>query len=220
MLDRWTAQLIRPPIEALAGLFQHKKISADRVTTIGFGIGMAAVPLLALNLYRTALLVIVTNRILDGVDGALARRKGVTDSGGYLDIVFDFIFYSAVVFGFALADPERNALPAAALIFAFIGTGSSFLGFAVLAGKRGMESPEYPHKSLYYRGGLTEGTETIIAFVLFCLFPGWFPALAVIFAVACWITTVTRIWSGYHTLKTEGFKDSRGQGEKGKKSEQ
>ena len=36
----------------------------------------------------------------------------------------------AYAFAFALAAPERNALPAAALIFSFMGTGASFLAFA------------------------------------------------------------------------------------------
>jgi phosphatidylglycerophosphate synthase len=201
MLDRWSAKLLRHPIELLAVPFERRGIPADQVTAIGFLIGMTAIPLLALQWYRAALLVVVVNRVLDGVDGVLARRNGVTDIGGYLDIVLDFIFYSAVVFGFALADPQRNALAAAALVFAFIGTGSSFLGFAAIAAKHGRDSPEYPHKSLFYLGGLTEGTETIAALVLFCLFPARFPILAGIFCVACWITTGTRVWGGYHTLK-------------------
>ena len=86
-----------------------------------------------------ALLLILLNRVADGVDGAIARRLGSTDLGGYLDILCDFIFYAAVPLGFALARPENGAA-AAFLIFSFVGTGSSFLAYAAIAAKRGLES--------------------------------------------------------------------------------
>ena len=88
------------------------------------------------------------------------------------------------------------------LLFAFIGTGSSFLAFAALAAKHQIDNPGYAHKSFYYLGGLTEGTETILLFVLGCLFPAWFAWFAWIFGALCWMTTFTRVWSGYLTLKS------------------
>ena len=124
---------------------------------------MLALPFLALGWYPAALIAIVLNRLLDGLDGALARRRGLTDAGGFLDIALDFLFYALVPFGFALAAPADNAIAAAWLLFAFMGTGSSFLAFAALAGKHDIDNPGYAHKSLYYIGGLTEGTETIAA---------------------------------------------------------
>ncbi|HBA5482785.1 TPA: CDP-alcohol phosphatidyltransferase family protein, partial [Escherichia coli] len=87
-------------------------------------------------------------------------------------------------------------------LFAFIGTGSSFLAFAALAAKHQIDNPGYAHKSFYYLGGLTEGTETILLFVLGCLFPAWFAWFAWIFGALCWMTTFTRVWSGYLTLKS------------------
>lgn len=143
----------------------------------------------------------VLNRLLDGLDGALARRRGLTDAGGFLDIALDFLFYALVPFGFILADPSHNALAGSWLLFAFIGTGSSFLAFAALAAKHNIDNPGYAHKSFYYLGGLTEGTETIALFVLGCLFPAYFAVLAWIFGALCWMTTLTRVWSGYLTLK-------------------
>jgi phosphatidylglycerophosphate synthase len=50
----------------------------------------------------------VLNRLFDGLDGALARRRGLTDAGGFLDISLDFLFYALVPFGFMLADPAAN----------------------------------------------------------------------------------------------------------------
>ena len=141
------------------------------------------------------------NRLCDGLDGAVARRRGLTDLGGFLDIVLDFLIYAVVPFAFALADPAANALAAAFLIFSFIGTGSSFLAYAIMAAKRGISTELRGRKSLYYLGGLTEGTETIAAFVLACLWPAWFPWIAVVFGLLCWLTTATRIAVAWQTLR-------------------
>lgn len=201
MLDRYAIKLIRWPLTTFSALPDKLGITANQVTITGFVIGLFALPALALEAYSWALGFIVINRIFDGLDGAIARRQGITDCGGFLDITLDFLFYSMVPFGFVLANPEANAVAGAFLIFSFIGTGSSFLSFAIMAGKRNIESPVYKQKSLYYIGGLTEGTETIACFVLFCLFPLHFATIAWVFGTLCWITTVTRIWAGYQTLK-------------------
>jgi len=132
--------------------------------------------------------------------GAVAHRRGITDLGGYLDIVCDFIFYASFVLGFALARPE-NAVPTALLLAAFMGTASTFLGFATIAAKRRLEIDRYSPKTIYFLGGLTEGTETIIALVLFCLLPDSFPELAYVFAALCAITAASRIATGVSTLR-------------------
>ncbi|HIF9063741.1 CDP-alcohol phosphatidyltransferase family protein [Photobacterium damselae] len=203
MLDRYAIKIIKWPLKTLAALPDKLGISANQVTITGFIIGLFTLPALAFQRYDLALIFIVINRLLDGLDGAIARRQGITDCGGFLDITLDFIFYSLVPFGFVLADPNNNAIAGAFLIYSFIGTGSSFLAFAIMAGKRNIESPVYKQKSLYYIGGLTEGTETIACFILFCLFPSYFSMIAWIFGALCWVTTATRIWAGYQTLKQQ-----------------
>lgn len=201
MFDPKILPLTRKILDLPARLLVRVGVSADQVTITGFIIGLLAVPFLAFELYEFALAAILLNRLCDGLDGAVARRTQLTDAGGFLDVVLDFIFYSAVVFGFLLASPEQNAIAAGLLLVTFMGTGSTFLAFASVAGKRGIENPEYPNKSLHYMGGLTEGFETILAFVAFCLWPQHFPVLAYIFAAACWLTAITRIVAGYRTLK-------------------
>ncbi|GLS92409.1 membrane protein [Psychromonas marina] len=206
MLDRYAIQIIKSPLQQIAILFDQRGMRADQVTVLGFLLGLLALPSIAFEYYYLGLLFIIINRIFDGIDGAVARIQGITDSGGFLDISLDFLFYSLIPFAFVLADPSTNAVAGAFLIFSFIGTGSSFLAFAVMAGKQGIENPVYQHKSLYYISGLTEGTETIFCLILFCLFPQYFAAIAYLFASLCWITTFTRIWSGYNTLKTVATK--------------
>ena len=185
------------------GLANHipRQISANTITLAGFAIGVMVVPLLWLKLYSAALAVILVNRFFDGFDGAVARKNGTTNLGGYLDITCDFIFYSLVILGFALADPENNGLAAAFLIFSFIGTGSSFLAFAAAAEKQGISSDSHGLKAFYYLGGLTEGTETILFFVIICMYPECFPILAVVFGIICWITVLGRFGSAFTLLR-------------------
>jgi len=192
MLDRVMRPLIDPPLNAAGRRLAALGISANAVTLGGFAIGLAAVPLIGVGHYGWAVAPILGSRVLDGLDGAVARAGGVSDVGGYLDIVCDFILYSAWAFAFAVAQPE-HAVVAAFLMLSFMGTGSSFLAYAIFAAKRGMTTEIHGSKSLYYLGGLTEGTETILAFIVFCLMPQHFAPLALFFAAACWITTISRM---------------------------
>jgi len=203
LLDAALRRVIGPPLDVAGRRLAAAGVSADAVTLAGFAVGLLAIPLLAAESYGLALVAIALNRLADGVDGAVARRRGPTDLGGYLDIVCDFLFYGGVVFGFALARPD-NALPAAFLVFSFIGTGSSFLAFAILAAKRGLATTARGDKSFYYLGGLTEGGETIALFVVLCLMPGAFPPLAWGFGALCWVTTVARIMGAASTFGRPG----------------
>jgi len=192
MLDARLRPFIEPLLDRLGRPLAARDIGANQVTLFGFAIGLGAVPALAANAYWLALLLILASRVLDGVDGAVARASTPTDFGGFLDIVFDFVFYASVPLGFAMADPA-NALPAVFLLVSFMGTGASFLAYAVLAAKRGFAMDLRGRKAFYYLGGLTEGFETILCFVLMCLFPGAFATLAWIFGAMCWITTASRV---------------------------
>ena len=175
-------------------------VRADQVTMTGFLLGIVALPLLASQQYTWALVFILLNRVLDGIDGEVARLTIATDRGAFLDIALDFVFYALIPLGFALANVTENALAAAVLLAAFVGTGSSFLAFSLMAEKRKLHAQKFPSKGLYYLGGLTEGAETIAVFVAFCLWPDLFTPLAYGFAFACGLTTLSRWLQGWHLL--------------------
>ena len=196
MLDRKILDLTRSTLLSLARKLVAKGIRADQVSWLGFALGLCAVPLIALQHELWAIVFILLNRLADGIDGSIARLTTPTDRGAFLDIALDFLFYSAIPLAFALANPQQNALAAVTLLYAFVGTGSSFLAFAVIAAKRQLSSTHFPEKGFYYLGGLTEATETIAVFVLMCLLPQYFWALAYTFAALCALTTATRIVAG------------------------
>lgn len=197
MIDRYILPLQKRMLQPLADMLVRARVSADSITLSGFIVGLAAVPLLAFGHYGAALAIILINRVFDGLDGAVARTAGATDRGAYIDIAFDFFFYTLVPFGFALANPEQNALAASALIASFMGTGSSFLAFATIAAKRGISADAYPQKGIYYLGGLAEGTETIATFVAMCVWPSHFDAIAWAYAAICMVTAMTRWRQGW-----------------------
>ena len=211
MFDRHLQPLQKRLLAPLAAWLAGRGVAADTVTLLGFAIGLLVVPLLANGYSIAALVVILGNRLLDGLDGALARQTQPTDRGAFLDIALDFVFYAFVPFGFALADPATNGLPAATLLLAFIGTGSSFLAFAAIAVRHGLSSASYPSKGIYYLGGLTEGFETIADFVVMCLCPTAFPIIAYGFAVLCALTTVTRWWWGWRAFAPAASGGAHGQ---------
>lgn len=197
MLDRYATVLIRPPLIATARLLVRAGLGANTITVIGFFIGLLAALLIANGAYWAGATAIFASRLCDGLDGAVARLTQATDAGGFLDIALDFLFYASIPLAFAVGNPAEHALPAAVLLAAFIGTGSSFLAFAVLAAKRDLHDLATPGKSFYFLGGLTEATETLAFFIAMCLWPAHFALLAYTFAALCGITIVTRIWWGW-----------------------
>jgi phosphatidylglycerophosphate synthase len=201
MLDRFATALLRPAMVAAARVLSGAGISANLITLTGFAIGMAAALAIGLQMYLAGAALILLSRLCDALDGAVARHTKATDAGGFLDIALDFLFYASIPLAFAIAHPTDNALAAAVLLTAFMGTASSFLAYAAFAAKRGLASLVWPDKSLYFLGGLTEATETLALFMAMCLWPQYFAPLAYGFACLCAITTATRIWWGWKSFQ-------------------
>lgn len=204
MIDRQAIAFIRPVIDGVARPLARNGISANTLTFAGLAVGWLACAAIALHATASGAALICVSRLLDGLDGAVARQTAPTDRGGFLDISLDFLFYPAVPLAFAIADPASAALPAAVLLAAFVGTGTSFLAFAVLAAKRGLTSTAYPNKSFYFLGGLTEATETLVFFIAMCLWPRYFAPLAYVFASLCAVTIAMRVRWGWQAFAPAG----------------
>ena len=195
MLDRHARQLIDPPLNQIGRGLAARGFTADGVTLIGLGLGLLAALLIALGAPGLALVPLLASRIADGLDGAVARATQKTDFGGYLDIAVDFLFYGAIPMAFVLYDPANNGAAGAILLTSFYINGTSFLGYAILAEKHGHKTDAQGQKSLYYSNGILEGTETIVFFVVLCLFPAYFSPLAWAFGALCFATATLRIYA-------------------------
>lgn len=195
MLDGVMRRLIEPALAKAGRALAAGGIGADAVTLAGFALGLAAAAVIALaGPVWVALALLLASRLCDGLDGAVARARQKSDFGGYLDIVCDFAFYAAIPLAFVLRDPAANGVAGAALLASFYINGATFLGFAVLAEKRGLETRSRGEKSLYFSAGLLEGTETIGFFVLVTLWPAGFATAAWVFAALCLLTALSRVF--------------------------
>ena len=179
MLDAKVTPFIKPLLKPLIKALDSKGVTPNQVTLAGFVIGVLALPFIILNWWNMALACIILNRVFDGIDGELARyQQSSSSAGGFLDICLDFLFYASIPLAFGIANPQEWGIPAMVLLATFIGTGSSFLAFAIAAEKFQIDRPQFANKSFYYMQGLTEGTETILVFLAFCIWPQYFATLA------------------------------------------
>ena len=192
MLDARIRLLIDPPLTGAGLWLARLGVSANAVSLAGLAFGLLMAAMIAAGFGALALVPLAFSRLADGLDGPVARATGATDFGGYLDILCDFVFYGAVPLAFVVRDPSVNGLAGAFLLASFYVNGASFLGYAILAGKRGLETRAQGEKSLYFSAGLLEGTETILFFTLLCLVPGAFVPLAYVFGVLCFATALSR----------------------------
>jgi phosphatidylglycerophosphate synthase len=191
MFDVALRRLVDPALTRAAGWIADARISANTLTIGGAGLAFGAAFFVAQSNFLAALILILLNRIVDGLDGAIARINGPTEFGGYLDTICDYIFYISVPVAFGLIDPS-NQIPALLLIASFTLTAVSFLAFAAITARQTSDDGAHGPKAFIYSTGLMEGGETIAFFVLFCLFPEFFPTLAIIFAALCLLTVVQR----------------------------
>ncbi|MEE4318122.1 MAG: CDP-alcohol phosphatidyltransferase family protein [Erythrobacter sp.] len=191
MLDARLRPLIDPPLNRMGRVLAGLGVTANGLTFTGLALGLAGAGAIAFGHVGWGLALIIANRLLDGLDGAVARVRGPSDLGGYFDIVADFAFYVSVPLGFGILAPA-NSVPALVLVASFVLTGVSFLAFAVIAAKRGTTTEAHGRKSFFYSTGIAEGTETIAVFIAMCLFPAWFAVLAYGYAALCALTVLQR----------------------------
>ena len=190
MFDAKLRPLIDPPLNRLGMALARSGVSANLLTLTGLSLGLAGAAAIAFGHFLSGLGLIIANRLLDGLDGAVARVR--TDGSRWLfDIVADFAFYVSVPLGFGVLDPA-NTLAALVLVASFVLTGVSFLAFAVIAAERGERTEAHGRKSFFYSTGLAEGGETVAVFVAFALLPAYFVPLAYGYAVLCVLTVIQR----------------------------
>lgn len=204
MLDGVARGWIEPILNRCGRALAARGWTADGVTLVGLGLGLLAAALLALGAAGwIALIPLLASRVADGLDGAVARATQKTDFGGYLDIACDFLFYAAVPMAFVLRNPDANAVAGAFVLMSFYVNGTTFLGYAVLAEKKGMQTAQRGEKSLYFTAGLLEGTETIAFFAVLCFWPTAFAPLAWVFGALCFVTAAARVWLAWQVFRAK-----------------
>ncbi len=202
MFDRQVRRLLTPALDAVGARLVAAGVRPMAITGAGWVAGVGACVAAGLGQWIPALVLWLVNRLFDGLDGPVARRLGPTDLGGFLDIVADFSIYAGFVLAVAIAVPDAR-VAALALLTAYYVSGTAFLALSSLLERRSRFRPDEPGdgRSLRFVGGLAEGAETVVVYVLFCLFPAQAALIAWIFTAAVAITAAQRIGHGVRILR-------------------
>ena len=198
MLDTHVRRMLAPGLESVGTKLSDAGVSPLALTVGGWIAGVAACVAAATGSWSTALGLWILNRVLDGLDGPVARRRGQTELGGFLDLVADFSIYAGFVVGVAIARPEAQ-VACLVLLTTYYLSGTAFLAVSSLV-KEGSRRWD-DGRSLRFVGGLAEGTETAIVYVLFCLLPDHVTTIAWAFSALVAITAVQRVAMGVHLLR-------------------
>lgn len=214
MLDRPMRALLEKPVSALAAALDRPGITPDGLTLLGLGVGLASAVAAGLQAWVLALILWLASRVLDGLDGALARRRRAaaagpgtgadapSEAGGFLDITADFVVYGATVVGVAVgaaAGFDAPWWPFLLVLLAYYVNGAAFLAFSSIAERTGRRIDD--GRSLSFLGRIAEGTETIAVHALWLILPFWAAPIAVGWAAVVGLSAVQRMVVGYRALR-------------------
>jgi len=197
MLDARVRAAYSPVADRAGAALATAGVSATVLTVAGWSVGAAACVAAGTGSWGTALVLWLANRLLDALDGPVARATGATERGGFLDIVADFSVYAGFVVGVAVAVPSAR-LACVVLLAAYYLSGTAFLALSSLLERRRHVFGD--ERSLRFVGGLAEGTETVLVYVAFTLLPQYAAPIAWAFAAAVAVTAVQRIIFGCRVL--------------------
>lgn len=209
MIDRPMRALIARPVDALARAVDRPGITPDGLTLLGLAIGVSSAVAAGLQWWAVSLVLWLASRMIDGLDGALARRRRPaapansphSEAGGFLDITADFVVYGATVVGVAVgatAGFDAPWWPFLAVLFAYYINGAAFLAFSSIAERTGRQLDD--GRSLSFLGRIAEGTETIVVHALWLILPFWAAPIAIGWATLVGVSAIQRIITGYRAL--------------------
>lgn len=209
VLDTRLRPLLAGPLDTVTARIDRPWITPDRLTVAGLALGLGSAAAAALQWWAVAVVLWLVSRVLDGLDGTLARRRaasggggGGSHAGGFLDIAADFVVYGATVVGVAIgahAAFDAPWWPFLLVLFAYYVNGTAFLAFSSIAERADRRIDD--GRSLSFLGGLAEATETIAVHALWLVLPFWAPQIAVVWALIVAVSATQRIVVGYRALR-------------------
>jgi len=198
MLDkilRNIKEILLLPFAKQAGKVLHPNM----ITLLSFTFGIVSVYYIIERSLMTALVFWLLNRIFDGLDGTVARvTERSSDFGGYLDIVLDFIIYSAIPVAFVYSDPSAgNYFILSVLLSSYYVNAASWMYLSSILEKRNIGAASNNEMtSITMPSGIADGTMTIIFYTLFFIFPSYLKQLFVLFIVLVLVSIVQRmVWA-------------------------
>jgi len=187
MLDNFTRpfkdKILKPFV-----IFLSKFLSPNAISIISFLFALVSMWSILQTKLAMAFAFWVLNRVFDGLDGAVARYSNrQSDWGGYLDIMLDFVTYALIplIFTQVFGRGELSWIALSIMLALFYINGASWMYLSALLEKRSAGSlSRGGQTSVSMPSGLVEGTETIIIYSLFYIFPNRLELLYYIMSLA------------------------------------
>lgn len=210
MIDAPIRRALARPFELAAAFVDVPWLTPNRLTLLGLVGGLTSAGLAAVQLWIPALLAWLVSRVLDGLDGALARRRRTQEAegephrelGGFFDIVTDFVVYGATVLGVALGATTAYGAPwwpFMLVLLAYYLNGTAFLAFSSIAERTGRQIDD--GRSLSFLGRIAEGTETIVVHSVWLILPWFAWQIAVVWAGFVFVSATQRVVAAVRILR-------------------
>jgi CDP-diacylglycerol--glycerol-3-phosphate 3-phosphatidyltransferase len=192
MLDAPVRKLFASPLDPVAVAMTRAGIRASTITLVGFMMGLGAVAFIITEQYASALVFLALNRFCDILDGMIARVKGPTAIGGFLDATLDPLIFAMIPFAFALAR-QQDALAATFLLLGFVVAAIPVLSVRIFSTQRSWNEDFV----------LCGHTENFVIVVLICVAERWtFTPLAYLYGSLCFLSCGISIASAMSKLRT------------------
>ncbi len=174
-------RLLHPVTSRLAA-----RVHPHSITLASALFGLLAAVAVSQGRFDLGLLGWALNRILDGLDGTVAREGGrQTDFGGYIDMIADFAVYAAIPIGVAIHFATADLWLATSVMLAtFYVNSASWMYLAALLEKRSAGARKIDEEtSITMPDALVGGTETLLLYTSFLVLPALAPEIF-------WLTTI------------------------------
>jgi phosphatidylglycerophosphate synthase len=196
-------RLLEPLARALPGT------APIAITLLALAVGLVGIALLTQQYFGWALLCWLLNRLLDGLDGTVARvHQRQSDWGGYVDILSDYVVYAGFPVALVVATPSTGSYLSLGLLLAcfYLNTASWMYLAAILEKRKHGARNRNELTTITMPVGLIGGTETIIFYSLFLLWPAYLVPLYLLMAGLVLVTVGQRlIWASRYLRETEVF---------------
>lgn len=181
--------LLREPKRVvLLPLARAVPFSPNALTGLGLLLGLTAALCCCFGWFHLALGLWMANRVVDGLDGEVARLRGTqTDLGGYLDILADLLVYALIPLGMAIHVNQQSVWATLGMMLsAFYLNVGSWMYLSSILEKHGVGAAHNQElTTVSMPRGLVEGAETGLFYCLFLLYPNH---LALLFGLFSFLT--------------------------------
>lgn len=206
MLPAMLAPHVTPYLERLAQWVVARGITANALTLISFLAAIGVMAAIGLHIYWLGIVMLLINRVCDGIDGIVARLHAaqhdgrLSPFGTFADTLTDIFLYGGIVFAFVLGTPSF-AMAGTFLLFTWLLSAFASLAFDIEAESKGLAEEHRTRNALLFFDGVSSQVEMTIVLTLMCVFPAYFPAIAAIYGVVCLLTVGSRVLMAYKYLR-------------------